>query len=105
MLLEYSGRHLALLDYAAALRLVVWLTLIGTLFVPAGIAAAESGPVAWLIGVVAWAAKLLVACVGLGLLEVCVARMRLFRVPEFLGMAVLLGLLAALFLFVSTGFV
>ena len=105
MLLEYSGRHLALLEFAVALRLLVWLTLIGTLFAPIGLAPAGAGPLGWAIGLVAWALKLLAACAGLALLEVCVARMRLFRVPEFLGLAVLLGLLAALFLFVSTGFV
>jgi formate hydrogenlyase subunit 4 len=105
MLLEYSGRHLALLEFAGALRLTLWLTLIGTLFDPAGIAPAGAGPLAWVIGLTAWATKLLLFVGGVSAMEMCVARMRLFRVPEFLGLAVLLGLLAALFLFVSTGFV
>jgi formate hydrogenlyase subunit 4 len=104
-LLDYSARHLALLELAGALRLAVWLSLIGTLFFPVGLAEAGAGPLAWLVGLAAWGGKLVLLAAGLATLEVCVARMRLFRVPEFLGLAVLLGLLAALFLFVSTGFV
>jgi formate hydrogenlyase subunit 4 len=92
MLLEYSGRHLALLEFAGALRLTLWLTLIGTLFDPAGIAPAGAGPLAWVIGLTAWATKLLLFVGGVSAMEMCVARMRLFRVPEFLGLAVLLGL-------------
>jgi formate hydrogenlyase subunit 4 len=104
MALEYSGRHLALLDYAAALRLVVWVGLVGAMFLPFGMAPAGAGPVAWLVGMFAWVVKLVVACLAIGVMEASLAKMRIFRVPEFLGVAVLLGLLAALYLFVSTGF-
>jgi formate hydrogenlyase subunit 4 len=104
MLLEYSGRHLAMLELAAALRLVLWLTLLGTIFAPLGLAPVGAGPLAWLVGLVAWGAKTALLCVALAVFEVVVAKMRVFRVPEFLGVALLLGLLAALFLFVSTGF-
>ncbi len=104
MALEYSGRHLALVEAAAALQLLLWLSLIAGIFAPFGTAAAGASPLLWLMGLPAWAAKVFVLATGLGCLEVSVAKMRVFRVPEFLGVAVLLGLLAAVFLFVSQGF-
>ncbi len=107
MVLEYSGRHLALIEWAGALRLLVWLSLIGIIFAPFGAAngtASLASPLLWLGGFAAWGAKISIAAIGLGLLESAIAKMRVFRVPEFLGIAVLLGLLAAVFLFVSQGF-
>lgn len=102
-LLAFSGWHLALAEAAAALRLLVWLSLLAVLFLPAGIAPAGTGPVAWVVGLLAWAAKIGALAAGLALFEVGTASMRLARVPEFLGIALLLGLLAAVFLFVSQG--
>lgn len=104
MVLEYSGRHLAMIEAASHLRLLLWLGLIATVFVPFGLAPAGSGPLAWAIGLGAWAAKILVLTAALAWFESSIAKMRVFRVPEFLGVAILLGLLAAVFLFVSTGF-
>ena len=104
MVLEYSGRHLALIEWGAALRLLLWLTLIGTIFAPFGSGLADGWPPGWLPGLVAWAAKVGVLALGLALFESSIAKMRVFRVPEFLGIALLLGLLAVLFLFVSQGF-
>ena len=100
LLLEYSGRYLALFHYTAALRLMLWFCLIGSLFLPFGMA--QAGAVlSWPLGLVIWGAKLCGFAVALGLLEVSTAKMRVFRVPEFLGVAVLLGLLSAIFLFVA----
>jgi len=104
MLLEASGRHLALWDYQAALKLTLWLALIAAVFLPFGTAPAGSGPLAWLVGLLAWAAKLGGLCLALAAFEGAIAKMRVFRVPEFLGAALLLALLAAALLFVSTGF-
>jgi formate hydrogenlyase subunit 4 len=104
MVLEYSGRHLALIEYAAALHLLLWIGLIAAIFAPFGAAAAGASPLFWLTGLLAWATKILVTATALGLFEVSIAKMRVFRVPEFLGIAILLGLLAAVFLFVSQGF-
>ncbi|HTW27930.1 MAG TPA: NADH-quinone oxidoreductase subunit H [Acetobacteraceae bacterium] len=104
MVLEYSGRHLAMIEGAAALRLLLWLTLIGTLFAPFGLASAGSGPAAWAIGLACWAADTLVLVAALAVLETGFAKMRVFRVPELLGVAILLGVLAAVFLFISQGF-
>ncbi len=103
MLLESSGRHLALWEMQAALRLTLWLALLASVFLPFGTAPAGSGPVGWGIGMAAWGLKMGVLGALLAGFESAIAKMRVFRVPEFLGAAVLLALLAAALLFVSTG--
>lgn len=95
MALEYSGRHLALIKAAAALKLLVWLSLIAVVFAPFGVAPAGVSPAFWLPGLAAWAVKLCVLVAALALFETVLSRMRLFRVPAFLGIALLLALLAA----------
>jgi formate hydrogenlyase subunit 4 len=103
MVLEYSGRHLAVLELAGFLKLLLYVSLIACVFVPWGLAPAGSGPRAALIGMVAFAGKLAVAGALLAFFETSVAKMRVFRVPEYLGAALMLGLLGALLLFVSRG--
>ncbi len=103
MLLEYSGRHLALMHAQAMLKLLLWLNLIGGVFFPFGTATPDATPLDWLAGLGAWAAKTLVLALALAFLEASIAKMRVFRVPEFLGAALLLALLGVVFLFVSTG--
>ena len=101
MVLEYSGRHLALIDLAAELKLLLYISLIACLFVPWGIAPPDAPPTALLVGAVAYAMKLAACGFLLALFETSIAKMRVFRVPEFLGAALMLGLLATLLLFVS----
>jgi formate hydrogenlyase subunit 4 len=101
MVLEYSGRHLALIDLAAALKLLLYVSLIACLFIPWGLAPRGAPPQAFAIGVVAYLAKLGVCGFLLALFETSIAKMRVFRVPEFLGAALMLGLLATLLMFVS----
>jgi formate hydrogenlyase subunit 4 len=101
MVLEYSGRHLALIDLTSELKLLLYLSLIGCLFVPWGIAAPGAGAQVIAVGLVTYIAKLAVGGVLLALFETAIAKMRVFRVPEFLGAALMLGLLAALLRFVS----
>jgi formate hydrogenlyase subunit 4 len=101
MALEYSGRHLALIDLTASLKLVLYLSLIACLFVPWGMAPPGAPLKALAIGGVAYLAKLTVGGSLLALFETTIAKMRVFRVPEFLGAALMLGLLAALLRFVS----
>lgn len=103
MVLEYSGRHLALIELAAMLRLLLFAALILCVFVPWGIDTPGAGPLAPLVGLVVFPVKLLAAALALAVFETGIAKMRVFRVAEFLGGALLLGLLAAVFLFVSTG--
>jgi formate hydrogenlyase subunit 4 len=101
MVLEYSGRHLALIDLSAALKLLLYVSLIACLFTPWGLARPDAGAVALAIGIVAYVVKLAVGGVLLAIFETSIAKMRVFRVPEFLGAALMLGLLATLLLFVS----
>jgi formate hydrogenlyase subunit 4 len=93
MVLEYSGRDLALVELASALRLTVLLGLGANLFLPWGIAT-SSAPLAVIGAVVVFAAKVAVLGVALGAMEVFVAKWRLFRVPELLAGSFLFGLLA-----------
>jgi formate hydrogenlyase subunit 4 len=101
MVLEYSGRHLALIDLASELKLLLYVSLIGCVFVPWGMAPRGAGVAALTIALVAYLAKLAVGGFLLALFETAIAKMRVFRVPEFLGAALMLGLLATLLLFVS----
>ncbi|WP_431323550.1 respiratory chain complex I subunit 1 family protein [Rhizobium sp. YTU87027] len=101
MVLEYSGRHLAMIELAASLKLLLHISLIACIFVPWKLAAPEAGPAAYLTAFIAYLAKLAVAGALLALFETSVAKMRVFRVPEFLGAALMLALLATLLRFVS----
>ncbi|WP_346908697.1 NADH-quinone oxidoreductase subunit H [uncultured Roseibium sp.] len=101
MVLEYSGRHLAMIEFASSLKLVLYLSLIGCIFIPWGIAAPGAGLADYLIGAVGYVAKIGVGAVLLAVFETSIAKMRVFRVPDFLGAALMLGLLGTLLLFVS----
>ena len=101
MVLEYSGRHLALIDLSAQLKLLLYVSLIACLFMPWGIAPIGAGAGALLLGVAAYLVKLATAGSLLALFETSIAKMRVFRVPEFLGAALMLGLLGSLLLFVA----
>jgi len=103
MLLEASGRHLAVWEMQAALKLLLWLALLAALFLPFGTAAPGSGPFAWGMGFALWIAKIGLLALALAVFESAIAKMRVFRVPEFLGGALMLALLAAALIFVSTG--
>ena len=104
MVLEYSGRHLALIELAASLKLILYVSLIACLFVPWGIESAGAELPALAVGVGAYVGKLAVGGFLLALFETSIAKMRVFRVPEFLGAALMLGLLATLLRFVSASF-
>ena len=101
MVLEYSGRHLALIDLSSELKLLLYISLIGCLFTPWGIASPNAGAAAIVVGVATYAAKLAIGGILLAVFETSIAKMRVFRVPAFLGAALMLGLLATLLLFVS----
>lgn len=101
MILEYSGRHLAVIEAAASLKLLLYLSLIACIFTPWGTAVSGGEALAYAVGLGAYALKLAVFGFGLVLFETAIAKMRVFRVPEFLGVALMLGLLGAILLFVS----
>jgi formate hydrogenlyase subunit 4 len=104
MVLEYSGRHLAMIEAAAALKLVLYFSLIACLFAPIGIAAPGAGAAAYAVGIAAYLGKLLVLAVLLPIGETSVAKMRVFRYPIFVGSAFAAAALAVFLLFVSKGF-
>jgi len=101
MILEYSGRHLAMIELASWLKLLLYLSLIICVFAPWGLAVSGAGAAAYAVGLVAYVIKLFAAGVLLAVFETATAKMRVFRVPEFLGAALMLGLLGTLLLFVS----
>ncbi|MEV6336589.1 NADH-quinone oxidoreductase subunit H [Nocardia vinacea] len=94
MVLEYTGPRLALIEWAAAMRLTVLLALLANLFLPWGIAGIAPTLAGVGIGVAAIAAKVAVLAVALAGAEVFIAKLRLFRVPELLAGSFLLALLA-----------
>jgi formate hydrogenlyase subunit 4 len=104
MVLEYSGRHLAMIELAAAVKLLLYVSLIACIFVPWGLVPAGGGPSAFAFGAVAYVGKLLAGGFLLVLFETSIAKMRVFRVPQFLGVALMLGLLGTLLLFASRSF-
>lgn len=103
MVLEYSGRHLALIELASAMKLLLYASLIVCVFVPWGLAAAGAPLHVHLIGAAAYVGKLGVAGVLLAGFEITIAKMRVFRVPDFVGAALMLGFLGTLLRFVSQG--
>jgi len=104
MLLEYSGRHLAVLEFAAALKLLLYISLIGCIFLPWGLAQPGDGVALYAVGLVTYVGKLALGGFLLVLIETSIAKMRVFRVPDFLGIALMLGLLGTLLRFVSRSF-
>ena len=95
LVLEYSGRHLALMEWAAALKLFAYACIGIALFVPWGVAGAHA-PLALLAALPLLLAKLALGGFLLALLETLSAKMRIFRVPEYLGMAFMLAVIAML---------
>ena len=95
MILEYSARHLALIEWAASMKLFAYMTIGIALFMPWGITEAGNwAALPW--AVVVLLAKLLACGFGLALLETVSAKLRIFRAPEFLGTAFLLAVLGML---------
>ncbi|MGA7791053.1 MAG: formate hydrogenlyase, partial [Xanthobacteraceae bacterium] len=86
------------------LKLLLYVSLIACLFVPWEIESAGASLAMLASGILAYAAKLAVGGFLLALFETSIAKMRVFRVPEFLGAALMLGLLATLLRFVSGSF-
>jgi formate hydrogenlyase subunit 4 len=101
MILEYSGRHPAVIELAAMLKLVLYVSLIVCVFVPWGLAIADASVGDRLLGALLYLVKLALAGVALGVFETSIAKMRVFRVPDFVGAALMLGFLGALLLFAS----
>ena len=98
MVLEYSGHYLALVEWASAMKLFLFMALLANLFFPWGMPASAT-PAALLLGAVIFVVKLSLLTVGLAVLETAVAKLRLFRVPEMLAGSFALALLSVLAVF------
>jgi len=96
MVLEYSARHLALVEWAASLKLFNYACIGFALFVPWGVSTESGGPLSLLASIPVLAAKLALAGIGLALIETVSAKLRVFRAPEFLTGAFLLAVLGLL---------
>jgi formate hydrogenlyase subunit 4 len=99
MVLEYSGRYLALIEWASQMKLLIFLALLSNMFFPLGMADAFA-PVPMLIALLAIAAKTVVLAIVVAVVESTNAKLRLFRVPEFLMVAFILSLLALILYFI-----
>ena len=95
LILEYSGRHLALIEWAASLKLFAYSCIGLALFFPWGVAEAQA-PVTMLLALPVLVLKLAVGGFALALLETLSAKMRIFRAPEFLATAFLLAVIGIL---------
>ena len=95
LILEYSGRHLALIEWAAGLKLFAYSCIGLALFFPWGIAEAQA-PLELVLALPALVAKLAIGGMSLAVLETASAKMRIFRVPEFLATAFLLAVIGLL---------
>jgi formate hydrogenlyase subunit 4 len=102
--LEYSGRHLAMIEAASAVKLVLYFSLIACLFAPLGIAGPGAMASDYALGIAAYLGKLFVLALLLPIAETSVAKMRVFRYPLFVGSAFAAAALAVFLLFVSKGF-
>ncbi|MDE1900051.1 MAG: NADH-quinone oxidoreductase subunit H [Alphaproteobacteria bacterium] len=101
MVLEYSGRHLAMIEAAAFLKLVLYMSIFSCLFVPFGMVTSDRTVATMAAGAALYVGKLLLGAAALAVGETSVAKMRVFRVGEFLGVGLVLGLLALLLHFVA----
>ena len=100
MVLEYSGHYLALVEWATAMKLFLFMTLLANLFFPWGLSSDAVGLGAVLVGLGALVVKLALLTGALALLETAVAKLRLFRVPELLAGSFALALLSVTAVFV-----
>ncbi len=96
MLLEYSGRHLALMEWGAALKQLVVMTLLANVFLPVGLAPAGASPAALGVALLAYLGKLAAVAGAVVVVETVNAKLRLFRVPDLLSAAFVLAALALL---------
>jgi formate hydrogenlyase subunit 4 len=93
MVLEYSGRYLALIEWAAGLKLLIFFSLLGNLFIPWGVSVGLT-PATLAVAVASLLVKLVVLAGTVAVLETRIAKLRLFRVPELLSVSFVLALLA-----------
>jgi formate hydrogenlyase subunit 4 len=98
-----SGTGLAVSRMTGWMRRLVWIDLIGGLFLPVGMAGADNGPLAWLIGLAVWSIKLAAFVLGLSAIQTLLGRVPRHSLPDLVGVAALLALLATIMVLASSG--
>ena len=98
-----SGLDLAIDRITGWLRRLVWIGLVSGLFLPVGMAAPEAGPWSWFVGLAAWAIKLAAFIIGLAAIHAIVGRIPRHSLPDLLGVAALLALLALIMVLAGSG--
>lgn len=99
----YSGIDLAIVRMTGWLRRLIWLDLIGALFLPVGMAVADDGLAGWLIGLAAWGVKLSLFVASLSAIQTLLGRIPRRSLPDVIGVAALLALLAIIMVLASAG--
>ncbi len=99
MILEYSGRKLALMEFASEIRLTLFMVMIGSMFLPWGIAF-ELTPIAIIVSIITMVVKLLIIAFGIALAECVCAKYRLFKIPILLTISFTLSLLAMISIYI-----
>jgi formate hydrogenlyase subunit 4 len=99
----FNGPDLALARFAGWLRQLLWLNLIGALFLPVGMSSAEFGPLGWVIGLLAWIAKLFLFSFCLAAVQTAFGRVPRHSLPDLIGVVALLALLAVVIVLASAG--
>lgn len=98
MILDYSGRYLAFIEWSSAIKLLLFLTLLSNIFFPIGIIA-EFTVLGAIIAIIAYVAKLIILAAAIAIIESSIAKFRLFRVPDLLWIAFMLSLLGIIIQF------
>jgi formate hydrogenlyase subunit 4 len=93
MVLEYAGPDLALVEWASALKELLFMTVLANLFLPLGLAVSVS-PIAVGLAVAFYAGKVFLLAVAVTVVEATNAKLRFFRVPELMAVSLGLGFLA-----------
>ncbi len=102
MILEYSGKQLALMEFSSMLKLAIFFTIMANIFFPWGIAT-EVSAVALSVGLLAFLLKILALAILVAVIESSMAKMRLFRLPNLITVALTLSLLAVIAFYVLGG--
>ena len=98
-----SGVQLAMTWMTAWLRRLIWIDLIGALFLPIGMAVAEGSPLDWMIGLATWVIRLALAVAAMSLTRTIFGQVARQSLPDLVGVAALLALLAIVIVLASTG--
>ncbi len=99
----FGGMGLAMVRVVGWLRRLIWIDLIGGLFLPIGMANAENAPLTWLLGLTCWAIKLGAFMVVLSGIQMVLGRIPRHSLPDLIGVAALLALLAIVMVLASAG--